>query len=70
MIKTEKGENVIAIENESIRMAKSDCSDHVCEQFGARSKPGQTIVCLPHQIYVEVRGNKVDSEETIDSGAY
>ncbi len=70
VIKTEKGDNIVAIENESIRMAKADCPDHVCEEFSPKSKPGQTIVCLPHEVYIEVRGNVVDSEQQVDSGAY
>ena len=37
-------------------MIDADCNDLVCvRSFGAISKPGETILCLPHKLIVEVR---------------
>ena len=30
----------------------------ICEQMGLISKPGETIVCLPHKLIVEVSDGK------------
>ena len=66
-IETEYGRNKIAIENESIAVIESDCHDHICEQPGYISKPGENISCLPHRLYIEVRGKEKQSESKIDA---
>ncbi len=70
IIQTKLGKNVIAIEDETIRMVEADCHDHLCEAFGRQSKPGDIIVCLPNKIYIEVRGNQEDLNNEVDSRAY
>lgn len=67
VIKTEYGENTIAIENESISVIEADCHDHVCEAFGFKHTPGDIIVCLPNQLYIEVRGNLAHSSAEQDA---
>lgn len=48
--------NLLEIKDETIRMIDADCNDLVCvRSFGAISKPGETILCLPHKLIVEVR---------------
>ena len=48
-------------------MAKADCPDKICVNHAAISKKGETIVCLPHKVVVEVvdengiqDGNQID----------
>lgn len=67
IIRTKEGVNIIAVQNESIAVVRADCSDHVCEAFGYKSKPGETIVCLPHKLYIELKG-EIDKQvdEDID----
>lgn len=68
VIHSSHGSNTIVVENESITVVEADCSDHICEQFGTISKPGEVIVCLPNQVYIEVKGNlneKSGDEEDI-----
>ncbi len=48
------GTNTIIIENGQAYMADADCPDKICEQMGMISKPGETIICLPHKLVVEV----------------
>ncbi len=52
------GHNVVVIENGAVSIMESDCPDQVCVRTGAISKPGQTIVCLPNRVVVEITGNK------------
>ena len=68
VIETEFGNNTIVIENESIAVIDADCSDHVCEKFGFRSKPGEYIACLPHELYIEVRGKMSQQGSEVDAG--
>ncbi len=55
------GKNTILIENEGIAVVDADCQDHLCQEFGFKKDVGDIIVCLPHQLYIEIRGNTDDS---------
>lgn len=54
-IHTPYGYNKITIENEGISISESNCYDHTCEKFGVKKQIGDIIVCLPHQLYIEVK---------------
>lgn len=51
---TKYGHNQLTIEDGKARMTESDCPDHYCEDQGSISRSGETIVCLPHRLVVEV----------------
>ncbi|MBW8350955.1 NusG domain II-containing protein [Bacillus sp. IITD106] len=59
--------NVIEIKNNQVRMKSANCSDQVCVRTRAISKPGQTIVCLPHKLVIEIKAIDGPSEEMIIS---
>lgn len=52
------GKNTLIIENECVYVTDSDCPDRLCENMGPISKPGQTIVCLPHKLVIEIKGEQ------------
>lgn len=47
-------ENVLVIKDNTAVMTKADCPDKICVNHAAISKKGETIVCLPHKVVVEV----------------
>ena len=53
-IKTDNGNNKVAIHNESVEMKEADCPDKYCVKQGKINKTRQNIVCLPHKIVVEI----------------
>ena len=53
-IDTKYGHNQLVIKEGEAYMDESDCPDHYCEDQGKVSKTGETIVCLPHKLVVEV----------------
>lgn len=55
-IKTNLGTNVVNISDGKIRMLDSNCHDKVCVRSGFIDKIGETIVCLPHKIVIEIKG--------------
>ena len=57
------GSNTVVIENGTVYMKDADCPDKLCEKTGKISKNGETIVCLPHRVVVEIQGGEgnVDS---------
>ena len=53
-IANDYGTNTLRIENRQAYVTDADCPDRICEQMGPVSRPGETIVCLPHRLIIEV----------------
>jgi len=49
------GHNRVVISDGTVRMEDADCPDKYCISRGSISKSGETIVCLPHRLVVELR---------------
>jgi hypothetical protein len=56
-ISTEYGSNTISVEPGSIAVVAADCPDQLCMQQGALSTSGAPIVCLPHRLVIQIRGD-------------
>lgn len=65
-IETEDGLNIIEIHDGEVSMKEADCPDQVCVKHSKISKTGETIVCLPHEVVVEITS---DEQKEIDSVA-
>lgn len=46
--------NVVVIENGRVFVESANCPDKICVSHKPISRKGQTIVCLPHKLVVEV----------------
>ena len=57
--------NTVVIENGSAHMKDADCPDKLCMRQGSISRDGQTIVCLPHKLVVEVTGGEKEDYDSI-----
>ena len=56
-IQTIAGYNEVQVKNGTIRVAAADCPDGLCIHQGAKSKAGETIVCLPHELVIRILGD-------------
>ena len=59
IVETDLGMNEVTVENARIRVTQSDCKNHDCMRQGAIYTPGQRIICLPHEFYIEIVGTRV-----------
>lgn len=59
--------NTIEIKDEAIRIQGATCSDQVCVRTGFISQPGETIICLPHKLVIEIKASNGESEDMIIS---
>ncbi len=57
-IRTDEFYNVIRIENGSVFMESSDCHNQVCVDHAPISHAGESIICLPHKLIVQIEGGK------------
>ncbi|MCY6484740.1 NusG domain II-containing protein [Clostridium aestuarii] len=63
-INTEDGKNIIKIHDDGVEITEADCFDEICVKTGFKKEVGETIVCLPHKLVIEIKGNmeiKVDA---------
>ncbi|MCY6484852.1 NusG domain II-containing protein [Clostridium aestuarii] len=66
-IETDLGENIVEIENGGIRIIESDCRDKICVEDGFKDKPGEVLVCLPHKVIIEIKG---EEQSEVDEVSY
>lgn len=56
--------NVCEIKDGEVNMIQADCPDQLCIHQGPIHIQGETIVCLPNRVAVEITGN--DKDEQLD----
>lgn len=53
-VKTENGVNTVEIKDGKVTVTDADCPDKICANHRPISKVGETIICLPHKLVVEI----------------
>lgn len=53
-VKTERGVNIVSIYDGKVSVTAADCPDKYCVNHVAVNETGETVVCLPHRMIVEV----------------
>lgn len=53
--------NVLVIENGKAYISEADCPDGICKQYRPVCYVGETIVCLPHKVVIEITGEPDDN---------
>ncbi len=48
--------NVVVIKNGKVYVTEANCPDGICEEYRPISYIGQTIICLPHKVVIEIVG--------------
>jgi hypothetical protein len=67
VIDNDNGYNKIVISDGVVNMIEADCRDQVCVQSRMISAPGESIVCLPHKIIVQITGTKRGEVDVISN---
>ena len=63
-IDNELGTNVIEIDKAQVKIIDADCADKICVKAHAISKPGESLICLPHKLVVKIIGEgKQETDE-------
>ena len=56
-IQTELGYNKVIVDKDGVHIEEADCPDHDCVEVGTISKVGQSIICAPHYLVIEIVGS-------------
>ncbi|MFV0561135.1 MAG: NusG domain II-containing protein [Enterococcus sp.] len=57
--------NLIEVSSDKIRIKEADCGDQVCVRRGWASKNGDTIVCLPHKLVIEIKSLNGSDDDSL-----
>jgi hypothetical protein len=57
------GTNLLVIQNGEAWVEEATCPDGLCENMGKISQNGQSVICLPNKVVVEI----VSQEETAET---
>lgn len=50
--------NVVVIRDGKVSVSEANCPDGICVKTRSASRAGESIVCLPHKLVIEVTGEK------------
>jgi len=53
-----RGESIIRVDGSYISFIASACPDKLCIKMGAKSRPGEVLVCLPNRVVIRIEGNE------------
>ena len=59
------GTNILVIENGMAYLKEANCPDKTCVRTGKIRYVGQSIVCLPNEIAITVRGNSTGGVDIV-----
>ena len=54
------------IQDGQVFISEADCPDGLCVNTGKISKTGQTIICLPHKLVIEITDSETSVSDDID----
>lgn len=60
------GTNELVIQDGEAWLTDASCPDQLCVNMGKIDKAGQSIVCLPNQVVIEIVGDRTESEDDVD----
>lgn len=58
-----EGHNTLIIQGGEAYMSDASCPDHLCMGMGKISHAGQSIICLPNRVVIEIRDEKTTDPE-------
>lgn len=64
-----ENKNVMVIEKGKVRVSEADCPDSICVKTRAASYVGESIVCLPHKLVIEIVGEEKETDNGLDMTA-
>lgn len=61
------GTNTFTVRDGAVTMTEADCGDYTCIQTGSITKTGESIVCLPHRLVLQIVSNADSTEPEPDA---
>ena len=62
------GTNTLVIKGGEAFLKDTSCPDHLCEKMGKISRVGQSVICLPNRVVVEIIGDDAPEYDAVVGG--
>ena len=59
--KNNENHNTVVIKAGKVQVVDANCPDGICKDYRPISYVGQTIICLPHRVVLEITGDDSDT---------
>ncbi len=56
-LENNEGHNDVLVSKDGVIMKYADCRDKICLKEGLINKQGESIVCLPHNVIIYIKGS-------------
>lgn len=63
----EEGYNLLLISEGQVSVSDADCPDGLCIRQGAIARKGESIICLPHKLVIQIESKE---EGALDAVTY
>jgi hypothetical protein len=60
------GTNLLVIENGEAWVEEASCPDGLCQNMGKISQNGQSVICLPNKVVVEICSGEEENDTGVD----
>ena len=57
-VSSPEGYNLLLIDESEVRVTDADCPDQLCIRQRAISRKGESIICLPHKLVIQIDSGK------------
>ena len=57
--------NVLTISEGTAAVTEANCGDHTCVRTGTVSRAGESIICLPHRLVIEIAGGAAGAPDAV-----
>lgn len=57
-VSSPEGYNLLLIGESEVRVTDADCPDQLCTRQSAISRKGESIICLPHKLVIQIDSGK------------
>ena len=65
-IRTDTGYNLLVIQGGKASVKEASCPDGICSAHRPVNREGESIICLPNRVVVEIRSNDREQPEMIN----
>ena len=64
------GTNYLVIKDGYAYLSEASCPDHLCVNMGKIKNSGQSIICLPNRVLIEISQDEASAEAEYDTVVY
>lgn len=54
IIDNKYGRNIVVVNDKKVYVSDADCPDRICMEYKPIDEVGETIICLPHRLVIEI----------------